>query len=396
MTSKKTIGVSPLTTLLGQCVQQGDQVLQEWIDIVVPNLLVELSSVDAKGMGGRAVQKLLEAKQDQSSEASRQKAVATWANMPDQSMAVHILNGAFGGWVVVQLAGLTTGEQRLYLAGFTMHDLNKMACQDVRLDGVGREAYLAAVEEWAERLNLWTFIDPVYREDVAFLAHNAERKRGENRTLANYAGLKTDPAVLEDLSDFVRLADLLSTLAFHPEDLSTGKKSEQVQHIIRRVLNGCFRLAYHKTLENRGLLTQVIHNQVLQAAAKVGWKPWLFFPDGVTYIVPREAGNPDVSSVPTQVRADLVKKVSRGTGDLVSRGPHGIKFKPALIELLEPLRAGEQVVERVFEIINDKKLPVTEERKKKTTLRPGVSVDLDFNYEQSNNADRYAEGMRAL
>ena len=105
---------------------------------------------------------------------------------------------------------------------------------------------------------------------------------------------------------------------------------------------------------------------------------------------------PDLNDIPAQVRQKLVVTVSDRLGGLVTRGPLGIKFAPEYTELLDPKTAGKLLVRRLFDIISDKKPPVTEERKAKTQFKRGASAELDLSYGASLSADRIAEGMFGL
>ncbi len=382
----------PFAKLILDTVQDAPSALQDWAELVVPKLLSVLALRNAKGMGEVEANRFL-GKTDFKSGQARAKAFKKLTEMPDQSLAVHTLNAALGGWTVVALANLDDFEQRLYLAGITLHDLNKMLGTTLRLQGEQKEAFEEAFKAWAERLGLWQFIGENHWADVAYLAQNAEAVKGENRTLFNYDQLQTSPEDLEPISDFVRLADLLASAAKHPDDVLNMGGGNKVIETLRRVLRGKYILRYHKTADNRGLLTQLIHNAVLEQAQEKGWLPFLYFPDGVTYLVPKEAENINLEDVPQRVRQMLVESVADKLGQLVARAPTGMRYKPEFIELLTPARACKLAIQRILEIISDKKPPVTDERKAKTVLRKDATVKLDFDYGASLNADRLAEGL---
>jgi CRISPR-associated protein Csc3 len=169
-----------------------------------------------------------------------------------------------------------------------------------------------------------------------------------------------------------------------------------VPQIIQRVLRGRYALRYHRTADNRGLLTQVIHNAVRERAEACGWIPFLFFPDGITYLAPRNADEPELGNLPALIRDKLIQSVRDKLRKLVSRGPLGIKFAHEFVELLPPRDAGELLIQEALNIISDAKTPVTEERKAKTLLRKGSCSTLDLSYPASLSADRVAECMFAL
>ncbi len=393
--------LSPLAYLILESQPGESTVLREWVEKVLPNVQVNLSLRHAKGMSPEELRRNDFLRPDLKPE-QREKAIRTLAAMAVQSLAVHIVNAALSAWTVVRLAGLGEDEQRLFLAGVTMHDLNKMlerSMAELRLAGDKAAAYREQFLRWGSALGLWDFISAERWQDVAFLAANAEAVHGENRTLANYDDLKTDPATLEVVAEFVRLADLIASAAFHPDDLSRMRGGNKVPQILGRVLRNRYTLRFHRTAENRGLLTQVIHNVVREQAEACGWVPLLFFPDGITYLSPKEAAEPDLRDIPGVVRQKLVASVSDKLGGLVSRGPLGIKFTPEYVELLDPEAAGKLLIRRTFDIVSDKKPPVTEERKAKTQLKRNASLtlgQLDLSYPASLTADRLAEAMFGL
>lgn len=389
--------VTPLAHLIAQ--SSDSPVLGEWAEVVFSRLQTWLSLRHAKGLAAEELEREDFLDPNLRPE-KRAKAVAKLEDMDTQSLAVHTLNAVMAAWTVVRLARLNEPEQRLVLAGLTLHDLNKMgettAERRARLEGEGAAAYRAAFEKWADRLNLWAFIGPESWQDIAFLAANAEDVRGENRSLLNYPDLRNDPALLETLAPFVRLGDLVASIAKHPEDVGQGRKLHDVQATLGSVLRHRFRVRHHRVTENRGLLTQVIHNAVLARAEALGWVPWLLFPDGVTYLAPKDAPELELDGLAAEVRHSLTERVKDNLGQLVGRGGKGVDYQPEFAELLPPQAAGRLVISRTFAIISDKKTPVTEDRKAKTVLRTGHVTPLDLHYAGTLDSDRLAEAMFGL
>ena len=147
------------------------------------------------------------------------------------------------------------------------------------------------------------------------------------------------------------------------------RRGDTIPEIIRRVLRNNYTLRYHKTADNKGLITQIIHNAVLDQVKAIGWIPLLYFPDGITYLAPKECLEINAKDIPKQVRQNLIASVANKLGQLVARAPTGMRYKPEFIELLTPKKACDLAIQRILEIISDKKTPVTEERKAKTVLR---------------------------
>ncbi|MGE5591410.1 MAG: type I-D CRISPR-associated protein Cas10d/Csc3 [Bacillota bacterium] len=384
-----------MAAVLSQVSSQSHPVLARWVDTVVPRLMTLLSVKPAKGMSVRAARDLV-AKSPGGDVEHRMRRLT---QLRDQSMAVHIINAALGGWTIVERAGLSDEERKMYLAAVTLHDVNKLHPEsDMVLTPDSHEAYAKVFLDWGARLGVWDFVDRGLWQDIAFLAQNAESKRGENRTLGNFQNLRHSPGDLEDLATYVRTADLMASVCYHPDDALQHEGTNPLRDEIRRALQhrGQYELRYHKTSENRDLLTQLIHNACLAEAQRAGWVPILYFADGVTYLVKKGSPEPTTTGLPGQVRRAIVEIAQRHTGELIARDGKGIKYKPEFRELLYPATAGRQIISRTLDIIGDKKASVAAERRRKTTLRPGQNVTLDLTYPEGLAVDRLAEAMFAL
>lgn len=387
----------PLVRLaLDILIESEDAVLRDWVEKVLPNLLDYFSLIPAKGMSLEAAQELV-ADSPNIRPDKREKTTNTLVEHKDQSLAVHLLNAAMGGWTLVKLAGLEEIEQRLYLAGITLHDLNKIVLKrlgSVRMDGNEWERYHKGFETWGEALGLWEFVPRKYWQDVAFLAQNAEDGRGQNLTLANFPELQLEPNALVELAEFVNFADLAASIAHHPQDL---EQSQRVRAVVRRRLRGRYSLRHHRTNENRGLLTQAIHNAVIEKAKANDWQPFLFFPDGVTYFAPKDGAEPDLSNLADAVRNHILQTAAKGLGGLISRQPKGIiSHSPDMLEVATVDVAAATLIRQTFNLIGNKRSPVTGTRREKMLKDFPELADLDWDYPANLQVDRLAEGVRGL
>jgi CRISPR-associated protein Csc3 len=373
-----------------------DTVLCDWVEKVLPHLLDYFSLTPAKGMSLEAAQALVSASPNVKSD-KREKTTNTLVEHKDQSLAVHLLNAAVGGWTLVKLADLEEIEQRLYLAGVTLHDLNKIVLKrlgSVRMDGKEWEQYQRGFETWGQTLGLWEFVPRRYWQDVAFLAQNAEDSRGQNLTLANFPELQLEPDRLVELAEFVNFADLAASIAHHPQDL---EQNQHVRAVVRRRLRGRYSLQHHRTSENRGLLTQAIHNAVMEKAQAIGWKPFLFFPDGITYFIPKDGTELDLSNLAGTVRSYILQTAAKGLGGLISRQPKGIiSHSPDMLEVATVDVAATTLIRQTFTLIGDKRSPVTGTRREKMQKDFPELADLDWDYPANLQVDRLAEGIRGL
>lgn len=374
-----------------------DAVLREWIRLVYPQILDYFSFKPGKGMSEEAAGNLI-AQSKSIKPGSEGKIFDKLVNHEDQSLAVHLLNAALGGWTLVKLAQLDELEQKLYLAAVTLHDLNKIVLPGlgtVRMDGSQWQAYGQAIQTWGEALGLWEFIPHDYWQDIAFLAQNAESSRGENLTPANHPDTQLSSDRLTNLSDFVKFADLAVSIAKHPNDLEQKEELQAIVH--RKIKTAKYNIRSHRTIENRGLITQAIHNAVLERAKSAGWIPFLFFPDGITYFAPKTVSAPELTGLADQVRDYVVKTVEKSLGVLITRQNKGvIRHEPILRELADIELAVKVLVQRTFILIGEKKSPVTGQRREKLRSQFPELADLDWEYPVNLQVDRLGEGMRGI
>jgi hypothetical protein len=103
--------------LLSKAVDEDDQILREYVEVVVPHLINHCAVMSAKG--GRAFREYC------------QKMEYNYHDKADQSMVAHVLNGIFPVMRIARelerrgLQKLDATEQKLYLIAYTLHDLDK-------------------------------------------------------------------------------------------------------------------------------------------------------------------------------------------------------------------------------------------------------------------------------
>ena len=97
--------VSAYIKLLKGAIPPDDNVLQDYIEIVGPQIQKEYTLRSAKG-----------------------SSIEKYARNTDQSMLAHILNGIFPTMQIVRESGeaLSDIEKRIYLIAYTLHDLDKL------------------------------------------------------------------------------------------------------------------------------------------------------------------------------------------------------------------------------------------------------------------------------
>jgi CRISPR-associated protein Csc3 len=269
--------------LLQGAVDPADTVLAEYVEVVGPYLLEEFSLLTAKGGTG------------------------DYDYLEDQSMLSHILNGVFPTLRIVRWARrpLSPDEERLYLAAYTLHDLDKL-CQVRHLSVADFEheaQFYSFLEDWMTRLALDQFLGnwSDKRGDLAYLILNTHKVWGANLNFPSF-DLTLPTRRLGELREMCTFSDKIAYLVKQPSDIV---EQEALRESLLSLGGGQFDFAYHQLAENKGLLTNVLNNALLGLLQnELGWRPLLFFPTGVVYLRERaERGRP----LPT--REDLAQRV---------------------------------------------------------------------------------------
>ena len=260
--SQESQRLPPQIALLKNAVDPTDFVLMDYIDKVVPQMLEEYTLQPAKGSTG-------------------------WEKKHDQSMLAHILNGIFPTLTIVRNARqpLNELEERLYLIAYSFHDIDKLeGIRDLSVsDAEKSEQFYACLDQWVSKLHFNEFCPDyeAYRGDIAYLILNTQKKYGADLNLQNF-DLRLSGRRRQFLREMCTASDLIAYFLKNP---SGFREQANVRESLVKLSGGKLEFAYHKLAENRGMITNVINNALLRILRdQLGWKPFLFFPTGVTYL----------------------------------------------------------------------------------------------------------------
>ena len=292
--------------------------------------------------------------------------VAHFAHNSDQMMSTHILNGLFPIMKLVyeaqkrqvpRLSRLTVEDLKVYVLGYSTHDLDKILGDTnkfhTRTKSAVEDACQKAMDE-LEKLNARAFLPDVesWVSEILWLAVNTQRSRDINLSHTSFASYEpsdltdevvegfrpqrqrfSNPRIEPTLRDLCTLSDLLAFLVKSPEDAllsQTASRSGGMRDLIKDLSDDgtgtYFTLAYHKLAEVRGLLSNQINNGVIRYLCTSYPKdqeqliPWLYFPNGVVYLNPiyRSAPPIDRTAVNRAVRSEIQEagqdSISEGVG----------------------------------------------------------------------------------
>ncbi len=277
-------------------VASDDAVLLSYVTHVAQPLSAELALHTAKGG-----EKFLA---DRRAEGKSEKDIERYRH--EQSLRAHLINGLLPvthiakllkAWEAPRLRYFDERVYRLFCAGFTLHDWLKLPEVEAWLEGQGlghnsvnAAKHLPMVEDifrtWIARLGLDKFLEPVggaqmWLHDLIYLACNTQVRWGTMLNLSQLPGLKLEGRGRQLATDLCTLADLMAYIAKTPRRVVAEPR---IVDGITNLSDGKARLVHHHISENRGVLTNFIHNSALAALSSPTRVPLLYAPSGVVYL----------------------------------------------------------------------------------------------------------------
>jgi CRISPR-associated protein Csc3 len=385
-----------------------DQVMADFSEYVLPNLLKIAIGVTAKG--GKFFDEIDEKREAEGKTKVRRD------NAADQSLNTHLLNGLFPANLIEQrLEKLDTTvkrlvkdkERRLVIAGFILHDFEKFPDAPEECRKLPLDEHRKIIDEKVKQLGLDKFINPdnpdVYQEyidDLLCMAYNAQRRWDTNW---NFSEFGLNPALkdrtIRSLSDLTCLADSLASIIKHPQDAENTRLNE----ILHSLSDGKLKFIYHCIAENRGVLTNVVNNAVIQAhtnlntAENTYYQPLLYLPTGVIYLALRDAPPISLEDLPDMV-VNNIKSLCRGQLKLrqmgFGRDGKGMKYAEYYNLFFESPGLMQVALDATLRILNTNKPSVAKSRSEnlvKFQKQNVLSPDYDFKFDDSIRIDQIAE-----
>ena len=401
-----------------------DPIMADFAEYVLPNLLRVAIGVTAKGG------KWIEAKEK---ELAAKGKVMNRRNAADQSLNTHLLNGLFPANLIEQrLEKMNTTirrvirepERRLLVAAFILHDFEKFDyCRfpqmsqkykdfqkdkDNKIRDLSIPEHREIIDIIIRDLNLDRLINPndpesyrEYLDDLLCIAYNAQTRWDTNWNFSVHSGLqprlKGDKLV--ELAALACLADRLASIVKHPQDsLRSG-----LNNILDKVSDRQLKLSYHSIAENRGVLTNIVNNAVMNAHTDMNsqdihyYEPLLYLPTGIIYLTHRNVPSVTVDSIPdrvvNQIKTLCAKELEdRQTG--FSRDGKGMKYADYYNLFFDIPDLMKVALKATLRILNDGKNPVSKDRSDnliKFQKQEILSVDYDFRFADDIRIDRLAE-----
>ena len=265
------------------------------------------------------------------------KTIFQWGKKAGEPVYVHFLNGVFTAERLRPLLGLSDTEARVLYSAYSVHDINKL------VENAGKSFNALAVKETVqaelERIGILEFLPAWqdYLEDITWLVryhsgHYSTAAEGLIPALDLYR-LDRD-RVQRILGPLMRALDVL--------ELSTTleERTHKTQFLLKlnEISDAQYTFVTHQVTEQRGLLTNLIHNRV-SAYLERRWElvPLLFYPDGVAYLAEQgRVPKPSIQDLEVIGRevARAAAGMSRGEfAKFIRSGNQGIKVNKQCLKL---------------------------------------------------------------
>ncbi|MBX7237233.1 MAG: type I-D CRISPR-associated protein Cas10d/Csc3 [Caldilineales bacterium] len=250
---------------------------------------------------------------------------------------VHFLNGVFTAERLRLLVKLSDVEARVLYCAYSIHDINKL------VENRGRSFNALAVKETVqaelERVGAVDFFPEYqdYLEDITWLvryhsSHYSTAAEGLIPALQLYR-LERE-RVQKVLGPLMRALDVLEL------STSLGERAHKAQFLLllNQIGEAQYTFVTHQVAEQRGLLTNVIHNRISRHLER-RWEmmPLLFYPEGVAYLV-RQDRMPIMTADDLDAIGNAVARgaasMSRGEyAKFIRSGNQGIKVDRQCLDL---------------------------------------------------------------
>lgn len=403
---------------------EGDRLLASFAENVLPNLIKQLAGTTAKG--------------GQFSEDRRAEGKNVDRSKHDQSFTSHLLNGLFPTYRILKQLKTETPETNpvkrncgetetaLFVASYILHDFDKFPDYSEWLKNNDSEGKFTD-RNWRDKpqrkedapnfgrdyvalkiqqLGLDSLLGENWEyhiDDIVWMTHNAGVKYDSDRGL-EIRGLqpKLDGRIRGTIANLVRLSDLFASVIKYPIHIEITKeeiidKKESLAELLANISNHQFKFSYHSLSDNRGVLTNVINNALMDAHPSEFYTPLLYLPDGAVYLAKIDAPAIKTAEIPNQVIAkirslcaDRLKLKTTG----FSRDGKGFKFGEFYWLFFDIIELMEVSIEAASKLIPSTKLSSAKKRSDSllSFQKDGdLPDDLNLEFPEDYRIDRLAE-----
>ena len=284
------------------------------------------------------------------------KAILQWGGKAGESLYTHVVNGIFVLETLREPLSLSDTEARMLYTAFTIHDINKALGSS---DAFGKLARRETIAAEIERMGVPAFF-PAWRdylEDITSLVrgHSGHHHSGGERWIVKREGVYgLGLERVNALLHLMRAADIID-LSHTLEEQTL--KAEFLGHLNTYLAESGQPIQYgfatHRLIEQRGILTNVIHNAIV---ADLGEQyrliPLLYYPDGVAYLVEKgrevQVDRDDLARIGRRIAEAISGMTTEKFRDFINSTGQGIKVDAKCLELGVPF---ERIWREVYNLV---------------------------------------------
>lgn len=265
------------------------------------------------------------------------------------SLGEHVLAGDMLIEEVKDLCNLSSLEEKICLAAYTVHDMNKTE----KFSQNDKPIKKASDEDILKELKRVNFLDifpeaKTYLTEIGFLVRNHPGKYNpmEGMIAGTKREFRLEESRVEELLALIRAVDVADLSKEFSEEYQKDKFLNQINLVTEQQ----YQLVSHRISEHRGILTNLIHNKVSQyLQEKYDHLPVFIYPEGIYYLTSKqvEFNKEEFEQLAERVEAGVNQLVRGKFADFINSTRTGIKVDSKCLELEVPFT-------KIIEIVNNR------------------------------------------
>ena len=275
-----------------------------------------------------------------------------------ESLYLHITNGIFVLERLRPILDLNDLEIQLLFSAFSVHDLNKLQEFQEEKRSFNYLANVKNVSTVLTNLEMERFFPEWqdYLKDIEVLirAHSRHYHTYDETLDLNYDPYSYDKdRLLNYLVPIIRAMDVIDL----SKTLEERPKKVDFLRELNRILDVQYKFVYHKVSEQRGILTNLIHNEIVKyLETEKDLLPLLYYPNGVAYLVDRnrdpQITTDEIATLGNRIVNNIESKTSKEFSKFIQGSPAGIKVDEKCLSLGLSF---QQIWNEVRNIISERK-----------------------------------------
>ncbi|QSR87925.1 type I-D CRISPR-associated protein Cas10d/Csc3 [Methylacidiphilum caldifontis] len=292
------------------------------------------------------------------------------------TLADHLINGAFTIYTLKNAIGLSDIETMLLMSTFSIHDLNKLSNdpeaslsklvdnQDFVKENIFKMAVDKFFKEWEE-----------YYNDIISLirAHSGHFHLSGDQLIPAKDKTKLGLIRIKALSHIMKAVDIIDL----SKEFNERRKKEEFLHHINSASKIQYRWISHKLTEHRGVLSNIIHNQIIDVFQSYKAIPLLVYAEGTWYMLPNSVDLPSRENLIEEISQKFDSKLSKlrieDLSKVINMTKDGIKIDESIIDLLP----ADEILKEVDTLIYKRNFKIQDqiEKAKEKAQKNGIDFD---------------------